>query len=401
MIEYLENGTITSVKGIKAAGVFCGLKKLKKDLALIYSDSSATVGGTFTLNKVKAAPLLISQNIIAKDQLIKAILINSGNANACTGEKGYNNAVETQEFTAEKLGISKDEVLISSTGVIGIHLDVEKVKEGINTIQLSDSLTAGHDAAEAILTTDTFPKSFACKVKLSKGDVRIGGVCKGSGMIMPNMATMLAFVATDAEIPKPLVQKLIAEAVNKSFNRISVDGDTSTNDMVILMANGASKISITEENNDFQLFKLALRDLCKKMAIAIVKDGEGATKFISVKVGSAKSETDADSAAKAIVNSPLVKTALNGADANWGRILSAVGNSGINFSPEKVMIKVGELPLLHPGYNSSFDESAAKEILLQKDVDITVELNEGDASSTWWTCDFSEQYVKINANYRT
>ena len=401
MIEYLENGTITSVKGIKAAGVFCGLKKLKKDLALIYSENPATVGGTFTLNKVKAAPLLISQDIIAKDQKIKAILINSGNANACTGEQGFDNAIETQEFTAQHFGISKDEVLISSTGVIGQQLNVEKVKEGIKSIQLSSELSAGHDAAEAILTTDTFPKSFACKVQLSKGEVKIGGICKGSGMIMPNMATMLAFVATDAEIPKPLVQKLIAEAVNKSFNRISVDGDTSTNDMVVLMANGVSKFSITEENSDYQLFKVALRDLCKKMAMAIVKDGEGATKFISVKVGSAKSEIDADSAAKAIVNSPLVKTALYGADANWGRILSAVGNSGINFCPEKVMIKIGDLHLLNPGYDSNFDESIAKEILEKKDVDITVELNEGDASTTWWTCDFSEQYVKINANYRT
>jgi glutamate N-acetyltransferase/amino-acid N-acetyltransferase len=401
MIEYLEHGTITSVKGIKAAGTFCGLKKQKKDLALIYSDSSATVGGTFTLNKVKAAPLLISQNIITKNQKVRAILINSGNANACTGEKGYNNAVETQEFTANHLGINKDEVLLASTGVIGQQLNVEKVKEGIKNVQLSDNLTGGHDAAEAIMTTDTFPKSFACKVQLSKGEIKIGGICKGSGMIMPNMATMLAFIATDVVIPKHLVQKSISEAVNKSFNRISVDGDTSTNDMVILIANGKSNIAITEDDADYHLFKQGLKDLCRKMATEIVKDGEGATKFISVNVTSAKSENDADSAAKAIVNSSLVKTAIYGADANWGRILSAIGNSGINFSPEKVMIKVGELPLLHPGYESNFDESAAKEILLKKDVDITVELNEGNASTTWWTCDFSEQYVKINANYRT
>ncbi len=401
MIEYLENGTITSVKGIKAAGIFCGLKKQKKDLALIYSESPANVAGTFTLNKVQAAPLLISKDIISKDQKVRAILINSGNANACTGEKGLNNATETQEFCARHLGIEKEEVLVSSTGVIGIQLDIEKIKEGITKIQLSESNSAGHDAAEAILTTDTYPKSFACKVQLSNGEVRIGGICKGSGMIMPNMATMLAFIATDAEIPKHLAQNLILEAVNKSFNRISVDGDTSTNDMVVLMANGASKISINEENNDYKIFKVALRDLCKKMAMAIVKDGEGATKFISVKVASAKSETDADSAAKAVVNSSLVKTAIYGADANWGRILSAVGNSGINFSPEKVMIKVGELPLLNPGYDSNFDESIAKEILLQKEIDITIELNEGESSTTWWTCDFSEQYVKINANYRT
>lgn len=401
MIEYLENGTITSVKGIKAAGIFCGLKKQKKDLALIYSDAPANVAGTFTLNKVKAAPLLISKDIILKDQKVRAILVNSGNANACTGEKGFNNAIDTQEFCAKHLGINKEEVLISSTGVIGVQLNIDKIKEGITKIQLSDSKSAGHDAAEAIMTTDTYPKSFACKVHLSKGEVTIGGICKGSGMIMPNMATMLAFIATDAEIPKYLVQKLISEAVNKSFNRISVDGDTSTNDMVVLMANGVSQISIDEVNNDFKIFKKALSDLCKQMAISIVKDGEGATKFISVKVASAKSETDADSAAKAVVISPLVKTAIYGADANWGRILSAVGNSGIDFSPEKVMIKVGDLPVLNPGYISNFDEAAVKEVLNQKEVDITIELNEGKAFTNWWTCDFSEQYIKINANYRT
>jgi len=401
MIDYLEKGTITSAKGIKAAGIYCGLKKQKKDLALIYSDTPANVGGTFTLNKVQAAPLLISKKIISKNQKIRAILINSGNANACTGEKGFNNAIDVQEYCAKYLGIDKEEVLISSTGVIGVQLNIDKIKEGITEIQLSDSNSAGYDAAEAIMTTDTYPKSFACKVQLSKGEVTIGGICKGSGMIMPNMATMLAFIATDADVPKYLVQQSISEAVKKSFNRISVDGDTSTNDMVVLMANGASEVSITEENSDYQLFNVALRDLCKKMAMAIVKDGEGATKFISVKVGSAKSEIDADSAAKAVVNSPLVKTAIYGADANWGRILSAVGNSGINFSPEKVMIKVGELSLLTPGYISNFDESAAREILLKKEVDITIELNEGQASTNWWTCDFSEQYIKINANYRT
>jgi glutamate N-acetyltransferase / amino-acid N-acetyltransferase len=401
MIEYLKNGTITSVQGIKAAGVFCGLKKQKKDLALIYSDTPANAGGTFTLNKVKAAPLLISKDIISKDQKVRAVLINSGNANACTGEQGFNNATETQEFCANHFRVNIEEVLVASTGVIGVQLNIDKIKEGIANIRLSESNSAGHDAAEAILTTDTFPKSFACKIQLKKGEVRIGGICKGSGMIMPNMATMLAFIATDAEIPKHLVQKLIKEAVNKSFNRISVDGDTSTNDMVVLMANGFSKISIDEENDDFQIFKFALTDLCKKMAMSIIKDGEGATKFISVKVISAKSETDADSVAKAVVNSPLVKTALYGADANWGRILSAVGNSGINFSPEKVMIKIGELPLLNPSYISNFDESVAKEILLQNEIDITIELNDGEASTNWWTCDFSEQYVKINANYRT
>jgi len=401
MLQFIENGSISSVQGIKAAGINCGIKKQKKDLSLIYSDVPCNAAGTFTLNKVIAAPLVISKEIITKKKKVRAILVNSGNANACTGETGLANAVKMQQYCAEKLGLQHDEVIISSTGVIGQQLPMQNLLAGIDTISGAVDYCKGNDAAEAIMTTDTYPKSFACKVQLSKGEVTIGGICKGSGMIMPNMATMLAFIATDADVPKYLVQQSISEAVKKSFNRISVDGDTSTNDMVVLMANGASEVSITEENSDYQLFNVALRDLCKKMAMAIVKDGEGATKFISVKVGSAKSEIDADSAAKAVVNSPLVKTAIYGADANWGRILSAVGNSGINFSPEKVMIKVGELSLLTPGYISNFDESAAREILLKKEVDITIELNEGQASTNWWTCDFSEQYIKINANYRT
>ena len=401
MINYLENGTITSVQGIKAAGLFCGLKRDKKDLAIIFSEKPATAGGTFTLNKVKAAPLIISKNIISTEQKIRVILVNSGNANACTGEKGYNNAKDAQAFCAEHLKVKNEEVLISSTGVIGVQLNVEKIKSGIQKVQLSHEISAGHDSAEAIMTTDKYPKSFACKVKLNSGEVTVGGICKGSGMIMPNMATMLAFIATDAEIPKSLVQKLISEAVNKTFNRISVDGDTSTNDMVILLANGESNICISENTDDYELFKSALIDFCKKMAIEIVKDGEGATKFVSLTVSSAKSEQDANITAKAIVNSPLVKTAINGADANWGRILSAIGNSGINFSPEKVMIKIGDLPVLAPGYVSDFDEVLVKKILLNKDLDITVELNEGDATTTWWTCDFSQEYIKINANYRS
>ncbi|MBU1679311.1 MAG: bifunctional glutamate N-acetyltransferase/amino-acid acetyltransferase ArgJ [Bacteroidetes bacterium] len=401
MITYISNGSITSVSGIKADGVFCGLKKYKKDLAIIISDYPSNAGGTFTLNKVQAAPLLVSKSILEKDQPVRAILINSGNANACTGEKGFNNALEVQKYCAEKYGLDPNEVLISSTGVIGVQLNTEKVMNGIDNLQPSYEIGSSNAAAEAILTTDTYAKSLACKVQLSEGEVTIGGICKGSGMIMPNMATMLAFIATDAAMPKSLVQIAISEAVNKSFNRISVDGDTSTNDMVVLMANGASGISINGGSKDYKLFEFALNDLCKKMAQEIIKDGEGATKFVSVIVNSAKSESDADIAAKAIVNSPLVKTAINGADANWGRILSAVGNSGINFSPEKVSIKIGEYALLKRGYDAAFDESIAKQILLNKEIEITVDLNEGDSSTNWWTCDFSQEYIKINANYRS
>ncbi|MCF8262662.1 MAG: bifunctional glutamate N-acetyltransferase/amino-acid acetyltransferase ArgJ [Melioribacteraceae bacterium] len=401
MFKYLNSGTITSIPGFKAVGLHCGLKKQKKDLAMIYSDFPAESAGTFTINKVKAAPLLVSQSIVKSDQKIRALIVNSGNANACTGEKGLNDALAIQEYCAAKFGLKNEEVLVSSTGVIGVKLNTEAIKNGIDKISLSDSLPAGHDAAEAIMTTDTKAKSFAMEVELESGKVIIGGICKGSGMIMPNMATMLAFTGTDAEIEKTFLQEIVSEAVAKSFNRISVDGDTSTNDMVILLANGASKIKITKGSDDAEKFKSALIDFYKTLAQSIVKDGEGATKFVNVIVQSAKNEKDADVIAKSIVNSPLVKTALNGADANWGRIISAAGYSGVDFDPAKVTIKIADKEIFKPGYVSHFDEDELKEILLKKDITITFDLGDGDASTEWWTCDFSKEYIEINASYRT
>lgn len=401
MFQYIENGSVTSVNGIKAAGIHCGIKKQKKDLALIYSDVPSNAAGTFTLNKVVAAPLVISKNIIKQQNKVKAILVNSGNANACTGTPGFENALDSQSYCAKKLSINPSEVLISSTGVIGQQMPVDKLKSGVDEIISKISSNGGNDAAEAIMTTDLKKKSFALKVKLSKGEITIGGICKGSGMIMPNMATMLAFLATDAKIESSLLQKILFEAVDNSFNKISVDGETSTNDMVILLANGLSHIEIKNNTSDFEIFNLALLSICREMAKAIAADGEGATKLITILVDNAKTKKDADAVAKAVANSPLFKTAMNGNDANWGRILSVAGNSGAEFTPEKVSIKFDDLPILLPNYNVICDEVMAKKILNKDNVTVHVDLDEGEESSTWWTCDFSEQYIKINASYRT
>jgi glutamate N-acetyltransferase/amino-acid N-acetyltransferase len=401
MFQFIENGTVTSVQGFKAAGMHCGIKKRKKDLALIYSDVPCNAAGTFTLNKVKAAPILISKKIIENKNKVNAILVNSGNANACTGERGHNDALTLQDYCAAKLGVKPEEVLVSSTGVIGQLLPVEVILEGINKITGSLSCSGGKDAAEAILTTDLRLKSYALKIKLTSGEITIGGICKGSGMIMPNMATMLAFLTTDADIDQPLLQELLLSSVNKTFNKITVDGDTSTNDMVILLANGISGNSIQKDTDDYNLFLDGLNIISEEMAKSIIADGEGATKLIKVTINNAKTILDADTIAKSIANSPLVKTAFNGADANWGRIISAAGKSGADFNPLKTNIFFDDLPVILAGYKIVIDEEKASEILNKDNFSISLDLNEGDCSTTWWTCDFSKEYIKINANYRT
>lgn len=401
MFQFIENGSITSVQGIKAAGINCGIKKQKKDLALIYSEVPCNAAGTFTLNKVVAAPLILSKEVINKKKKVRAILINSGNANACTGEKGLANAFKMQQYCAEKIGLKADEVIISSTGIIGQQLPMQNLLSGIDKISGAIDYCKGDDAAEAIMTTDKRKKSYAVKVKLTKGEVTIGGICKGSGMIMPNMATMLAFLTTDAHLEPDLLQHLTINVVNESFNKISVDGETSTNDMVVLLANGLSAIKINPNDEDYQTFRSALLAVCTEMAKSITSDGEGATKLITISINNARTKKDADVIAKTLANSPLFKTAMNGSDANWGRILSAAGNSGAEFSPEKITIKFDELRILKPNFTNGFDEEEAKKILSKDNVTVSLDLNEGEESSTWWTCDFSEEYIKINANYRT
>jgi glutamate N-acetyltransferase/amino-acid N-acetyltransferase len=401
MFQLIPEGTVTSVQGFKSAGIHCGIKKQRKDLALIYSDTPCSAAGTFTMNKVVAAPNVISKNIIKQYGKVRAILVNSGNANACTGTKGFENALESQSYLAKRLSVNPSEIIISSTGVIGRQLPIEKLLIGIDKIISRLSENGGKDSAEAILTTDLKKKSFAAKVQLEEGEVTIGGICKGSGMIMPNMATMLAFLTTDASVENSVLQKLLTNSVNETFNKISVDGETSTNDMVILLANGASEIKINDGTADYSVFLEALTAVCSEMAKAIASDGEGATKLITVSVNNAKTKEDANAIAKAVANSPLVKTAMNGNDANWGRILSVAGNSGVDFNPDKVTIKFDDLPILLPNYSADFNEDEAKKVLNKNEVTVFLDLDEGKESSTWWTCDFSENYIKINASYRT
>jgi glutamate N-acetyltransferase/amino-acid N-acetyltransferase len=368
---------------------------------LIYSDKPCSSAGTFTLNKVKAAPLLISQEVIKSKSTVNAVLINSGNANACTGEEGFNNAKLMQQKCAEKLSLNPENVLISSTGVIGEQLPMDKLLNGIEDIVHVISEAGGLDAAEAIMTTDTRPKSFALKVEQDDNAYSIGGICKGSGMIMPNMATMLAFIATDAKIENSLLQKMLSTAVGVSFNKISVDGETSTNDMVILLANGEAGVEITEGSEEAKEFQNALNDFCIKMAKSIVSDGEGATKLISINVTGAHTKKDAELVGKTLANSPLLKTAIYGKDANWGRVMSAAGMSGADFDPSKTTIKFDDHLVLLPDYKIVVDDSVASQILAQKELNININLNGGQFSTTYWTCDLTEDYIKINALYRT
>lgn len=396
-------GGVTAAKGFLAAGIHCGIKRVKKDLALVYSQTPAIAAAVFTTSKVQAAPVIVDKLQLKKASMIRAVVVNSGNANACTGEPGLNDAWTMVKATANALNIHESEVLVSSTGVIGQYLPIDKIQAGIHDA-VSMLSTEGHvAAAEAIMTTDTFPKELAVRVDLHGVDVTIGAMAKGSGMIAPNMATMLGFVTSDVKTSPPLLQKALKRAVDHSFNRISVDGDTSTNDMVVLLANGAAENPEIRDLEDpsYQLFYEALEYLLIKLSKMIVVDGEGATKFIEIVVSGASSEEAAVCAAKSIANSNLVKTAIHGEDANWGRILAALGYSGIDFNPEAVEIYFDDLPILKQNYSIDFSEERAKQILGQKEIRITVNLHQGNCSASFWTCDLSSEYVAINANYRT
>ncbi len=394
-------GGITAPKGFKAAGIYCGIRKVKKDIALITSEVPAEVGAVFTLNKVVAAPLVVDKILLERAKACSAIVVNSGNANACTGERGMMDAWQMVCETADALNIPEDEVIVSSTGVIGQYLPMENVIKGIRELPGQLSAQGSLDAAQAIMTTDTYAKEIAVEFEVNGNAVRIGGIAKGSGMIQPNMATMLAFLTTDAKISQPLLQKSFARLVDRSFNRISVDGDTSTNDMAVILANGRSGMAIETGTKAFELFEKALEYLLIRLAKLIARDGEGATKLVEIIVQGAHTEAEALQAARSVANSNLVKTAIHGADANWGRILSAVGYSGIEFDPANVSLYFGELPILKPHYEIVIDEVKAKEIFSMENITITIELHQGTESANFWTCDLSKDYVHINASYRT
>jgi glutamate N-acetyltransferase/amino-acid N-acetyltransferase len=395
-------GGITSPRGFQAAGVHCGIKKAKKDFALVYTAAPAVGAATFTTNVVQAAPVLVDKELCARGGRFKALAVNSGNANACTGERGMHDAWEMVRLTAEALNIRQDEVLVSSTGVIGQYLCMEKIAAGI-TLSAQSLGTDGTSAAEAIRTTDTFTKEAAVQFAHNGVTITLGGMAKGSGMIAPNMATMLAFVTTDANIGSDALQEATQRSVVRSFNRISVDGDMSTNDMVIVLANGlAGNPGIAKPAGElYALFTTALEQLLVTLSKMIVMDGEGATKFVEIRMLGAASEKEADQAARAVANSNLVKTAIHGEDANWGRILAAMGYSGISFDPALVTIHFGDVPVLGQHYAFDFSEERAKQVLSQREIVLTIDLHRGSASATFWTCDLSKDYVAINANYRT
>lgn len=393
---------ITAPKGFKAVGIHCGIKKAKKDLALIVSETPAAAAGIFTQNKVQAAPVLVSKKHLNLGNTFRAIICNSGNANACTGEKGLEDAIAMANKTAEVLNIRPEEVFVSSTGVIGETLPMEKLINGIEAISHQLKEEDNLSAAEAIMTTDTFVKSKSVTFLINGKEVSIGGIAKGSGMIHPNMATMLSFITTDAKIENETFQTVLKNVADKTFNRIVVDGDTSTNDMVIALANGQSGIeSIQLGSDEYKIFEENLYTILKKLSIDIVVDGEGATKLVEITVEGALSDADAEKAARTVALSPLVKTAIHGEDANWGRIIAAVGYAGIEFNPDKFEIIINGTPILKQNYFVTLPINEANKTLKPKTIKLLIKLNGGEGKATVWTCDFSEEYVKINGSYRT
>ncbi len=394
---------IAAVPGFEAAGIHCGLKRNggSKDLALIFSKKPAAAAATFTTNSFKAPPLLVTEQHLANP--VRAIVVNSGIANACTGEQGIKDALETARFTAEKLGIRKEEVLVASTGVIGVYLPMGKISEGIEKAVNELSPGGWKDAARAIMTTDTVSKESIFIVRDERGSdlFSIAGMAKGSGMICPDMATMLAFIVTDAKIEKEYLQEALTEAVEHSFNLITVDGDTSTNDMVIVLSNGISGVEITKEGPLWKAFNRALLQVCLDLAYKVVADGEGATKVIKLTIRGCPDYHNGKKLARAILNSSLVKTAFFGEDANWGRIITAMGYSDVYFHPERVDIFLGSVQVTASGKGLIFDELKAKNVLMQAEIPVVVDLHMGPTEVTALGCDLSYEYIKINSAYRS
>ena len=393
---------VTFAKGFTAAGVKAGIKKSGNlDVAVIYTKTQAVVAGTFTQNKVAAAPVYVSKEVVATGTA-HAIVANAGCANACTGQQGLDDAHKMAQIAADELGVNADDVIVGSTGVIGVNLPMDKLEAGIKDAVANLSADGSGNAGRAIITTDTHSKSVTCEFELSGKTVRMGAIAKGSGMIRPNMATMLCYITTDIAIDQALLQKAVSGCVEKSFNMISVDGDMSTNDMVIVLANGeANNAKITEENADYQIFFDKLMMLCTELAKQIAADGEGASKFLTINVKGAKSFADAKTVGMAIANSPLVKTAFFGEDPNWGRVICAVGYSGADMVPEKTVVKFGGITIFANGTGATYDEKALAHVMKEKDIVIDIELNMGQEDATVWSCDLSYEYVKINGEYHT
>jgi len=407
-MKVIEGG-VTAAKGFEAASVAAEIKyKNRTDMALVYSQVPCMVAGTFTTNVVKAAPVKWDQKVVRDSAFAQAIVVNSGIANACTGEEGMGYCKETADAAGQILGIPADSVLVGSTGVIGKQLPMERIKAGVVKLAQakSDTIAAGTAAAQAIMTTDTCKKEIAVEIEIDGKTVTVGGMAKGSGMIHPNMCTMLSFITTDVAISKTALQKALSADVEDTYNMISVDGDTSTNDTVLVLANGmAGNAKLTEESEDYQIFCQALHEVNEYLAKQMAGDGEGATALFEVNIIGAETKKQAKILAKSIACSSLTKTALAGHDANWGRILCAMGYSGANFDPEKVDLFIestaGKVQLVQDGVGTDFDEAFATKILSQTVVSATADIKMGTEKATAWGCDLTHGYIDINADYRS
>ncbi len=404
---------VTTPQGFRAAGISAGIKRSGErpdasstdtagplDLALLVSDVPATAAAMFTTNLAQAAPILVCREHLARSHgVARAVIVNSGCANACTGDEGLQAARDMAEETARLVGCPVEQVLVASTGVIGVALPIAKIRHGLPAAAAALSADQGGAAARAIMTTDPFPKEAAAQIAIGGRTIGIGGMAKGSGMIEPMMATMLAFVTTDASVPQPLLDRALREAVDDTFNAITVDGECSTNDCVVLLANGAGR-GIVDESS-YGEFVDGLRTVCRALALGIVRGGEGATKLVTVIVTGAASSDEARRTAKAIANSLLVKTAIHGGDPNWGRLIAVAGRAGVQFDLSRAAVRIGSTVLFDEG--RPHDEAAprAAEYLKRKEIDVSVDLGVGSATSTVWTCDLSADYVRINADYRT
>ncbi len=408
MMKRLEGG-VTVAKGFQAAGIYAGIKKNNKsDMAMVYSEVPCIAAGTFTTNLVKAAPVKWDQKVVKESDSAQAIVVNSGVANACTGEEGYQSCMDMAKKAGEVLSIPQDAVLVASTGVIGKQLPMDIILNGIEKLKdaLGDKLSDGTAAAEAIMTTDTISKQTAFEFEIGGKKVVLGGMCKGSGMIHPNMATMLCFITTDIAIEKSLLQEALSEVVKDTFNMISVDGDTSTNDSVLLLANGrAENELIREKGNEYEVFKEVLNKVMTSLSKKIAGDGEGATALLEVKVVNAKTKEQAIVLSKSVITSNLTKAAIFGHDANWGRILCAMGYSGAEFQPDKTDIyfesAAGCLQVVKNGMATDYSEGYATKILSEAEVFVIVDIKEGEEMAIAWGCDLTYDYVKINADYRS
>lgn len=404
-MKYIEGG-VTAAKGFTASGIHCGIRKnqTKKDLAMIKSEVKAAAAAVYTQNKVYGAPITVTRNNLA-DGYAQAVIVNSGNANTCNSD-GVEKAEMMCDIASKALSVDKKDIIVASTGVIGMSLDVTPIANHAEKLASQMSAQGGNDAAFAIMTTDTIPKECAVELEIGGKTVTLGACCKGSGMIHPNMATMLCFMTTDCKISSAMLQKALSEVVKDTFNMISVDGDTSTNDMVCIMANGfAENAEIDEVDADFDAFKAALKEVSVKLSRLIAGDGEGAQRLLECTVKGAPDEVTAKKISKSIICSSLVKTAMFGADANWGRILCAIGYTEGDFAIDTIDVYLssckGEVKVCEKGFGIEFSEAKAKEILLESEIVLTVCMNQGDCDATAWGCDLTYDYVKINGDYRT